>query len=100
MQYPSASNHHELADGFIEFFITKIENICIELLAKKGDLSAFSNVDSEPAGSSCFAVVDLVTDEGVLKWFTRSTIKAAHLIHHLLPLCGNLMLPLYQFLQG
>lgn len=46
MQYRSVTNEQKLADAFFEFLITKIENIRVELLAMKGDLGAFSNIDS------------------------------------------------------
>lgn len=64
--YPSAYSDQELGDTFANYFITKIDAICQELLVRKSECDN-SVVMNDATCLSSFSDFIMLTDEGVLK---------------------------------
>lgn len=90
MQYPSGPNDQELADAFIEFFITTIKRFVLNYWLV-WVLSFLILILKLLAPRALMVLIRSPTEEVVLKLISRSTVKA----YSLDPLPATIMLECY-----
>ena len=94
--YPKAADDKNLANSFADFFVTKIENIQLEIRRVQSDYDL--SLQTEDKAASSFSSFRPVTDSDVLKLLSCSKIKSCPLDPipaSVLKECSSTLLPAY-----